>query len=133
MQVLCFQCLTTVRQTITVLVLPGTRAFSGCYIYTTYHITVAKFVEFIYLFLFFFFLAFSLVTRGAFAGSGVIQPRAIVALGVLCNSSAFVTDDLLVQVLTTLKDKLPPYVRSFMLNIATQRTYQISIGFWWFH
>jgi hypothetical protein len=48
----------------------------------------------------------SLVTKTAFSPNPILQPRAIVALGVLCNSHLLVTDDLMSRVLTTLREVL---------------------------
>jgi len=48
----------------------------------------------------------SLATRVAYTPNTSLQPRAIIALGVLCNSSSLVTDDLMSQVLRTLQDVL---------------------------
>jgi neurofibromin 1 len=49
----------------------------------------------------------SLATKAAFTPNPVLQPRAIVAVGVLCSAPSLVTDDLMAQVLTTLRDILP--------------------------
>ncbi|KAL6048749.1 Neurofibromin 1 [Balamuthia mandrillaris] len=48
----------------------------------------------------------SLTTRTAYTPNPALQPRAIIALGVLCNTSSLVTDDLIYQVLRTLRDVL---------------------------
>lgn len=49
----------------------------------------------------------SLATKAAFTPNPVLQPRAIVAVGVLCSAPSLVTDDLMAQVLVTLRDILP--------------------------
>jgi len=64
----------------------------------------------------------SLATRTAYTQNAAFQPRAIIALGVLCNSTNLVSDDLMSQVLHTLLDVL----QAVRHPILTYKCYAVS-------